>query len=299
MKKLLFFSALLNFVSCSHQLTQSQDKYWEEINHKALQSSLLSVLEVQNKSLYNQVINDSQDLNLPGFWGQSFNFDSGAKKTILEDKLIAELQAKYNIVNDNKIVHAGIMHTYGYLFSTLNTPYGFKRKRWVEPTLSYGFNLAGKSISPNPTEGTLLSNITYFAGKLAFSEASNIEKLDTLKNVSSEIKNFSYSKTKLDILDEEINYPENVKITLRTTIVKFFQKEANEENDYLLIYSWLNRDTKEEKLITAFPIKRDAYLKTLDIQGLGDDRPILVRYNGHIGNDANARYSGKRLIFNK
>ena len=210
--------------------------------------------------------------------------------------LISDLQNAFGVKNENEYVHAGIMHTYGYLFSVLNTPYGFKRKRWVDPTLNVGFKLKDQSLGVNPKSGTLLSNATYFAGKIAFSEKENLIALDQLQNVSSEIKNFSYHQLSIETLDEVVTSPKSLDLIIRTSLVKLIEKNKNEENDYLLIYSFKNKKTKSEKLITAFPIKRDAYLKIIDSLSLGEDRPILIRYNGYFDIEKNTRLSGNRSI---
>lgn len=298
---LIFF-----FESCTHNLNLkpfeiNSDAFWENFleNNKDEKFSLLTSIQKKSNKLYDQIHSDSLDPILPTLWGQSINFDSGAKAIILDYKLINELQAKFKIKNDNHIVHAGIMHTYGYLFSTLMTPYGFKRIRWTKPTLNNGLELNHLSLSPFTVEGTLLSNITYFSAKIAFKNPTNLKKCESLLNVSPEIKNYDYKSLSKVVLDEYIVTPSHIQKKLRTTLVKFKNKLTSDENDYLLIYSFEDLLNHEEKLITAFPIKTDAYLKIIDSMALGEDRPIIVRYNAFIGTSQNDRLSGKRLIFNE
>ena len=261
----LFIISLLALVSCSGLKTKKSsetgDQYWSELvsDVRTSKTSILSILKKKNPHLYTQIENDSRDPHLAGLWGKSLNFDSGAKKQIIDDQIISDLQGQFNIHNDNKIVHAGITHTYGYLFSVLNTPYGFKRKRWTDPTLNYAFAFSGNSLSPETIEGGLLSNVTYFAGSIAFKLDSDRQALKALKNVSSEVLNFDYSKLNSDKLEEEILLNGVHDITLRTTLVKFPFKRAEEEYDYLLIYSVYNPKAHKEVLISVFPIKKDAY----------------------------------------
>lgn len=304
MKLILGILFLVLFInSCSHLAKEkniefNSNDYWENFVAHSNEDNFSILNSIQNKSpaLYQQIKSDSEDKALLVCWGQSINFDSGAKATILDHKLIAELQSKFGIKNDNHFVHAGIMHTYGYLFSSLITPYGFKRTRWTKPTLNKGFGLNNLSLSPFAIEGTLLSNITYFAGKLAFKNIENIKNLDKLSHVSNEIKNYNYQSLNRIVLDENIKSPKNIQKILRSTLVKFITKPNGEENDYLLIYSFEDLKNREEKLITAFPIKTDAYLKIVDAMALGTDRPIIVRYNAYIGTTQDDRLSGKRLI---
>lgn len=255
--------------------------------------SILDVLKQEHPHLYAQIDSDSKDPDLLNFWGKSTNFDSGAKKQILSDAIITDLQKKFNIVNDNKIVHAGITHTYGYLFSVLDTPYGFKRKRWIEPTLNYGFALSGNGLSPETLRGTLLSNVTYFAGKIAFKQESDKAALEHLKNVSDELKNFDYRKLQTTYIEEDIS---NSSIALRTALVKLPFKKVDEENDALLIYSVWNQKEKKEVLITAFPIKKDAFNKIVDPAGLGKNQPIAVRYNAYVEGLMDQKLTGTRKI---
>ena len=123
--------------------------------------------------------NDLADQTLLAHWGQSLNFDSNAKKIIVDHQIMNKLQAAFGVKNDNLHVHAGIIHTYGYLFSIIETPYGHKRERWIAPTLNIGFNLQNDSLVPWTSEGSLFSNVTYFAGKIAFKKTS----VENLKNV--------------------------------------------------------------------------------------------------------------------
>jgi hypothetical protein len=299
-----FLCTLIAFslVSCSSlkkkHYSPKDDQYWAELVEESTHSkkSILAVLEIKNPALYNQILNDSKDSALLNFWGQSLNFDSGAKKKILPDQLISDLQAQFGIKNDNMIVHAGITHTYGYLFSILETPYGFKRKRWTEPTLNYAFNFNGNGLSPETMEGGLLSNITYFAGTLAFKNMIERQALKNLKNVSNEVLHFDYSKLSVEVLEEQIIGGAGDQITLRTTLVRLPFKREGEENDYLLIYSVLNPKKKKEVLITAFPIKKDAYKKITARESLGVNQPIIVRYNAYLEGLMEQKLTGVKKI---
>jgi len=288
---------LLTFVSCSgieKNDAENTDAYWARLVKKTEKKmSILDVLKQENPHLYQQIDSDSKDPNLVHFWGKSYNFDSGAKKQIISDAIIADLQKKFKVENDNRIVHAGITHTYGYLFSVLDTPYGYKRKRWIEPTLNYGFALSANSLAPDTLRGALLSNVTYFAGKIAFKQESDKEALDHLINVSDELKNFDYKRLQTTYLEEEIS---GSPVTLRTALVKLPFKRAEEENDALLIYSVWNQKEKNEVLITAFPIKKDAFNKIIDPSGLGKNQPIAVRYNAYVEGLMDQKLSGTRKI---
>lgn len=301
-KSVLLIISMFALFSCSKFQTKSKtetiDQYWGRIQSEVTttKTPLLSVLKKTNPHLYQQIVNDSKDPLLTNFWGRSTNFDSGAKKQIIDDEIISDLQGQFNIHNDNKIVHAGITHTYGYLFSVINTPYGYKRKRWTDPTLNYAFAFSGNSLSPETLEGGLLSNVTYFTGTIAFKQDSDRLALKRLKNVSSEVLNFDYSKLSVDKVEEEIMQGTLHDITLRTTLVKLPFKRAEEENDYLLIYSVFNPKTHKELLITAFPIKKEAYKKIVEGDSLGTKRPIIVRYNAYLEGYMDKNLTGTKKL---
>lgn len=282
-KILVCLFTLLITLSCAHKKTRNitaytpmEDLYWNEMALESIEShtSILNTIEENNPALYNQILKDSKDPYVAMFWGKSVNFDSGAKKKIVDDKIIEDLQRLFSIQNDNKIVHAGVMHTYGYLFSTINTPYGYKRKRWIAPTLNTAFSMSENSFSPEAIDGGLLSNVTYFSGMLAF---KNKTDLSLLKNVSNEVFTYDYSKLPVDRIEETIKGH-----TLVTTLVRFPVKILVEENDYLLIYSTIDHAMNKEFLVTAFPINAEAYSKIIANENMGPNQKITLRYNAYL-----------------
>lgn len=284
-------------LSCAHKKprnitshTPQEDQYWNEMALESTESqtSILNTIKENNPALYNQIKKDSKDPYVTMFWGKSLNFDSGAKKKIVADKIIDDLQRLFNIQNDNKIVHAGIMHTYGYLFSTINTPYGYKRKRWIAPSLNNAFSMSENSFSPEAIDGGLLSNITYFSGMLAF---KNTTDLSLLKNVSNEVFTYDYSKLAVDRVEEEIKGH-----TLVTTLVRFPVKIMIEENDYLLIYSTIDHSMNKELLVTAFPINAEAYSKLIAPETMGPNQKITLRYNAYLDGIGNNLTGIRKLI---
>ena len=299
MKITILILVLISTISCASKKSRSlgsfnpsQDQYWNELSHESIEAHarITDVLEENAPALYNEILLDSKDPILPIFWGKSLNFDSGAKKIIVDEKIIEDLQRPFNIKNDNKIVHAGIMHTYGYLFSTINTPYGYKRKRWIEPTLNYGFSLSGNSLSPDSIDGGLLSNVTYFTGMLVLSDKT---RLNLLKNVSGEVVAYDYSKIQSERVEESIK-----DFTLITTLVKLPRKLVKEENDYLLIYSVNDHRMGTEYLITAFPVTTDARNKLVAPETIGPKQNITIRYNAYLEGAEKNQIGTRKLIKN-
>jgi hypothetical protein len=303
--KIFFLLIVLSFLFSCTSLPKSQkiikytsedNQYWELMVTKSKDEkiSILDSIKMSHSSLYNQIIKDANDTILHTFWGQSLNFDSGVKKQIVSDQINADLHMAFGLSNDNKIVHAGVTHTYGYLFSVIDTPYGYKRKRWIEPALNNAFSLKGQSLSPETENGGLLSNITYFTGMLAFKNKSDRLALRKLKNVSDEIKKIKYDSLTILHLEEEL-----IDFTLRTTLIKFPIKATISENDFLLVYSILNHQLNKEFLITSFPITNNAYLKILSPDNLGDNRSVLIRYNAYLEGLMDQNLNGKRRLWSE
>lgn len=302
----LLFSVLF---ACSHQIQKNDptldDSYWDKLIDESHSEniSITDKLKKDNLKLFLQIQNDSKDLNLLSFWGKSFNSDGGINlngtlnKQIVDADVEADLQKMFGIKNDNIRVHAGITHTYGYLFSRLITPYGFKRKRWCAPTLNYAFDFKNNSLSPVPEAGSLLSNLTYFAGKLSLRNKDQLQNLDKLQNVSDEIRGFKYNKIKRVVLVEKVNKPKEMSIL--TTLVELPKKLKSEENDYLLVYTLEDPITQKGELITAFPIKKDAYLKIVATEGLGENKDITLRYNVFKEGFGPERLKGSRELIEK
>lgn len=272
-------------------LNPKEDSFWNTMTRETIKNemNILDVLADNDPTLLEQIFTDSKDPLLPQFWGQSFNFDSNAKKTIVDEKIIKDLQHIFGIQNDNQKVHAGIIHTYGYLFSIIETPYGYKRKRWIEPTLNTGFSLSSLALSPFTVDGGMFSNVTFFAGKIVFKTEERQTQLAALKNVANEVFTYDYSKLKKFRLEEEIET-----YVLVTTFVEI--PKSSDENSFLLIYSTVNKLTGEEKLITAFPVNKETFQKTTAPAELGDNKKITLRYNAYLGTPELSFKGRRRLI---
>jgi hypothetical protein len=299
----LLFVAL---VGCSHQVQRNDptllDEYWDRLIDESHTEkiSITEKLKKDNLALYNQIQNDAKDPTLLGFWGKSFNSDGGMNlngslnKQIVDLDVLSDIQKVFGIKNDNIRVHAGITHTYGYLFSRLVTPYGFKRKRWTAATLNHAFDFKNHSLSPVPNSGSLLSNLTYFAGKLSFRNADQLSALEKLQNTSEEVKAFDYKNIKKLVVIENVAKPKSLNIV--TTLIALPKKAPKEENDYLLIYSLEEPKSQRGELITAFPIKKEAYLKIINPEGLGENKEISLRYNAYKEGFGPERLLGQRSV---
>lgn len=92
---------------------------------------------------------------LLNLWGQSRNYDASGKP-LVEPVVLQAFSRLTGIALDPRHPHAGFQHTYGYLLS-LPSAQGHKAARWLQ--LAAGLS---PSLSPLPTQGTLLLNLSSF-----------------------------------------------------------------------------------------------------------------------------------------
>lgn len=231
-------------------------------------------------------------------WGRSINFDESAKAIIVPDAVLDAVLARAKVpargtgvdsMHPERIAHAGFEHTYGYLLSSLKTAYGFKRLRWVRPDIENGFGITPGTITPLPEKGGLFSNITYFAGQIAFRDDNAQDEaarkiLRRASGVSKNLRKFNYKSIRGRRLLEVIHLEGGRTVEIRTDFVPFTAPtgEATGGNSELLIYSFRDSALKLPYLVTAFPIAKGFSDSALNPKGLGNDQTIITRYNAWV-----------------
>ncbi len=228
-------------------------------------------------------------------WGESLNFDENARAVIVAPEILAALAAKLRVpYADAPLgrVHAGLEHTYGYLFSVLRTPYGFKRARWVRGELERGFGLPRGLLGPAPRQGTLLANATYLLGRLAFrGEPAELRRLEEGRRAAAPaLRALDFARLDVRRLEEEVALGER-RVLLRTDLVAF--PSTGTANSRLLVYSV--RDERGARLITAFPVAESFASRLLAPAELGDT-PVSSRYNAYVPGLTGAARPGKRRL---
>lgn len=109
-------------------------------------------------------------------WATSTVIDENTGEPVLDAELFDTLHAAAGITAAYPIGNAGVLHVYGYWFSTALTPYGYKRDRWVDGQLARAFGLppaafllsqesdpAGSGASPVVAAPTLLQRVVAVA----------------------------------------------------------------------------------------------------------------------------------------
>jgi hypothetical protein len=240
-------------------------------------------------------------------WGETLNYDENIKSEIVPAKILEELTRRTGVPIPRTwkpgvtVVHAGVEHTFGYLFANKETPFGFKRARWVTDDIEVGFGLSRGGLGPVPAEGNLLANVSYFL-------ASTLEALDGFRalpkfadsGISKELRSLPYAKLSSKRLEEtfKLTSPRGGEgdFVLRTDLVPFPNVVAGKKNTHLLIYSVLNHATKRAQVFTAFPVEEGFAGRVFDPAQMGPSVPIRTRYNAWIPGltDAAQPILGKR-----
>ena len=94
-------------------------------------------------------------------WAQSTVLDENTGTPVLPRELCETLHACAGLPSSWPVGNAGVLHVYGYLLSTVPTPYGFKRDRWTEGSVAAALGRDSTYFLPWSTHpGTLLRRVT-------------------------------------------------------------------------------------------------------------------------------------------
>ncbi|OGR42289.1 MAG: hypothetical protein A2X35_00880 [Elusimicrobia bacterium GWA2_61_42] len=233
-----------------------------------------------------------------GLWGESINYDELANGVIVHPGILSFIASRLGAAQPRgKIAHAGLEHTYGYLFSLLPTKFGFKRARWVRPDLEDGLGLRRGSAGPAPAEGTLLANITCLAGSIALKDdaAASAELSKVLPHCGASIRAYASRPVRRGRLTEETVLPGGRKIVLRTDFAPFLKAAGG--NSHLLVYSVYDSARGRASLISAFPVNEGFVKNAISPAGLGAGKPVQTRYNAYVeGLTGAGKFKGLRSV---
>lgn len=229
-------------------------------------------------------------------WGESINYDELAEGQIVEPGVLAFLLSRAGAPQARgRVAHAGVEHTYGYLFSLLPTKFGFKRARWVRSDIEDGLGLPRGLAGPAPSEGTLLSNVTCLAGAVALGDNPAASSLLSSVRPHCAAALRSYVPPSRARLTETVRLPGGRTISLRTDFVPFSAERGG--NAYLLVYSVLDSAAGQARLVTAFPVNSGFVKSALSPVGLGSGKPVQTRYNAYVeGFTGAGKFKGERSV---
>ena len=241
-------------------------------------------MERETPQIAEQIRRDTGRGGPLSFWGRSRNTDELTNTTIVDPAVLQLLSTVAGRPVHATRPHAGLQHTYGYLFSTILTKYGFKRDRWTESTIETGFGISPDILSPFPGDGTLLSNATWLSGQIAYRQIPRqLNRLNRfLKNkAAAELTSTDTAWTDHSRLLERVSRTQNGSRrswTLQTDLVTFPRNRQSS----LLVYSIVDHRNDRHQLITLFPVGNTARRELLQRSSAGRLQDIRLRYNASI-----------------
>ncbi|MFB7892751.1 amino acid deaminase [Microbacterium sp. NPDC056044] len=99
-------------------------------------------------------------------WGSSTVIDENTGGPVISPEVFAALHDRAGLDARWPVGNAGLLHVYGYLLSTVQTPYGLKRDRWLGGALAAAYGLPADAFVPWKGSSTLLSRVTDAATSL-------------------------------------------------------------------------------------------------------------------------------------
>ncbi|MCR9197272.1 MAG: hypothetical protein NXI04_01385 [Planctomycetaceae bacterium] len=228
-------------------------------------------------SVADQIETDARRRGPLSFWGRSVNCDEITKTDIVDPAVIAVLGRIAGKTLSSTTPHAGLQHTYGYLFSVIQTPYGMKRDRWTETGLEAALGIPPDSLGPQPTAGTLLTNATWLAGRIAYRRhrreqtrlADWLEAKATPELVDKDFERLPHQRITESVKDRRTGTWQ-----LQTDLV-CVQKQRH----WLLVYSLRHVTRNIHQLITLFPVTDANRLELIERAVTPRRTDIRLRFN--------------------
>ena len=227
-----------------------------------------------------QIETDATVRELRSLWGRTRNFDENAGTRIVDPSILSAIGDLAGVPMGGAGVHSGFMHTYGYLLSNLRTPYGTKRSRYTSAGLERGLGLPPGTLRPYPRGGTLLANLTWALGHLAFASGSaERRRVTRLRSaVAARLRDVVLPTPTETLIEAPVTGRDAPNIEIWTQLVP----RIGDPGGRLLIYSIRHASTGSlgrHLLLTAFPIDRDAVAWLRELAR--SPEPIRLRYNAY------------------
>ena len=263
---------------------------------------LAPVLKEQCPHVYRQIKSMANYHALLQLWGTSENFDENAGKKIVDAKILKLIGELSQTEMTPPVVHAGLQHTYGYLFSLIKTPFGYKRDRWLSGEIEAGLGIPTRTFHAKPSAGSLLLNLTYFLGRIALTgRRREIALLRRHKqDVAQCLVDFNYRKLRrqqiIEVARANDSQGKSRRVELRTELIPLATDSATESAaNYLLIY-WLVDDARSHaQLLTTFTVTPSVF-DELTSQECGRRVQLRARFNSFIEGITGESVIGTREI---
>jgi hypothetical protein len=146
-------------------------------------------------------------------------------------------------------------------------------------------------------KGTLLTNVTWFAGQLALRDCPReLRRLHQhAGDVSPIVTNYDFAALKINRVIEEATLAKGRSVQLRTDLVPFPHPPADSSADnHLLIYS--SRSKRSARLITVFPVVQAVAEQWLAPENQGDMTRKGLPYNAYVRGLSGRSFQVRRRI---
>ncbi|MGF1582183.1 MAG: hypothetical protein ACFCD0_22900 [Gemmataceae bacterium] len=244
--------------------------------------SVVEVFAASCPDIYSQIERTRVCEGLLKLWGRSRNIDANTNEVIVHPTILKAIGEIAGVSIRGNVIHAGLVHTYGYLFSLIETPYGFKRDRWTKPDVELGLGIEEPTLRDDPTDGTLLTNVTWLAGRIAF--RGRTQELRLLQQhtecVSPVVRHFHFGGLEVIRLTDDVTSGTRL-IRLHTDLVKYPQP-PQEGDTHLLVYSIVGGMQSLTKLITVFPVSAVVVDELTSTDQLGERELRRLPYNAYV-----------------
>ncbi|MDI9927406.1 hypothetical protein [Rhodococcus sp. IEGM 1341] len=92
-------------------------------------------------------------------WASSTVIDDNVQAPVFSERVFSWLHYGVSGAFNFPIGHAGLMHVYGYLLSSVETPYGLKRQRWLTDDFAKAFGLKPSFFFPTASTVPLMQRV--------------------------------------------------------------------------------------------------------------------------------------------
>lgn len=237
--------------------------------------------------IHRQIVRDRRHPGLLSLWGRCVNVDENAGQVIVHPAILHAIGQVACVSMRGRVIHAGLQHTYGYLFSLIDTPYGAKRDRWVSTDLERGFGLELSLLGDRPRQGTLLANLTWFLAQIVYRGQAPVPRRlrQDVRAVAPALVDYDYTHLPLGRVEEEVTVVAgNTRRTVAifTDLIPFPKPPADPgAESTLLSYSVQTGVRSSLKLITAFPVRPQVATELWSAASEGRAR-VRLRYNAYV-----------------
>lgn len=253
----------------------------------------------QFPNLCSQLRRDSES-NVLSYWGQCSNVDDNTQTQIVDRKLLSVIGAiGKTSIRTNTGYHAGLMHTYGYLLSTLKTRFGYKHERWTSGVIERGLGLCEPVFHPLQCRGTLLQNVTLLVGGITLCQRPReFQQLkSSLAHVDSLLAETRFANLDTQVFCEQVRIAKVGTFVLTTHIAQL--PKPSKSFQALVCYTTDDSTGQGPKFVTCFPVTQAGYREILSTNPVGAKVDVRLRFNARVEGFPNTLVKGRRSLGEK